>query len=902
MADNTPEKIRLFHTPLNHRGSTEYVFREAIRDIQWPDYSKIIYIAPTPEKLKDSQKKFHSLVKSPYIPPRFFTLKQISRHLFDTVLPGRYLPKALAHLLISEISGHSIGYSCILSELLMELKQYHPSKDIGLIRHELGGIFKKLGIPEDSLKRLEAALDIFERYNETISVRNFYDDNDILNISRSYVAKVLGNSHVLLADGFYDMTASEMNLFGELIRNADSVLIVSPNNDFFSNSYIDYIKLHFSIREESLEAGSIADLSYVRYSGVEEEIEGIARHIKNLAIIGRLKAEDTVIVTFPHIKNYPELIERVFMRYGLPCSVTAPRTILGKSSIRDVLYLIEAVAEDFPRQKFISAIASPCFRNIPEILRKHIPSLSLRAGIVKGRSSWENLNRLIEDKSLAISLKHDFSRLFGIFENLLKSGDSSDIDVFGSEINTVLAKLGFEAEQDEKKILKDSIGKIGILSELTGKRAVSLRRYAEFLRHLIGANEYRHEDDGIFVMDFLQTRGLEADHLYFCGLKDGEMPSKPPIDHILPDSARTEYGLINLNKYLAIQKLNFLRITGSSANIHLSYPAMDGDNLFLPSPYLTWDREIPENVFGIFSLEELQVREGDIPFSETIREIRLNKKTKEKVIRRELSMPFRVTDIDYFRKCPRRFFIEKILNLEASEIARYEVEAKLLGTVIHRVMEELLKESLYDVLTVRDRASQIFNRIIEEYPLDVYWKRLVRESFIEIIPEIMGLESELRTEGYAPYELELNVREEVLPGISLKGKIDRIDRGGDSYRLIDYKTGAVNIGSEIIKKGKELQIPLYAAMLKARGIAVERAGIYSLKDITIKWIPTTRDSNTLDDYISAALKFLKETVAEIEKGSFEARPLDDFYCSSCAEAPFCPYINSRGIISDERIS
>ena len=111
---------------------------------------------------------------------------------------------------------------------------------------------------------------------------------------------------------------------------------------------------------------------------------------------------------------------------------------------------------------------------------------------------------------------------------------------------------------------------------------------------------------------------------------------------------------------------------------------------------------------------------------------------------------------------------------------------------------------------------------------------------------------------------------------------------------MDYKTGSVIIGSETIKKGRELQLPLYAAMMKAEGMEIDKAGIYSLKDIGIKWIPTKRDKNTMDDYISSALKFLEETVKEMGEGKFYARPSDEFYCSSCAESPFCPYINLKG--------
>jgi ATP-dependent helicase/DNAse subunit B len=435
-----------------------------------------------------------------------------------------------------------------------------------------------------------------------------------------------------------------------------------------------------------------------------------------------------------------------------------------------------------------------------------------------------------------------------------------------------------------------------IMSELAGGRPVSLTRYAEFLRHILSSSEFSTEEEWIKIMDFREVRGLEPDYLYFCGLKDGDMPSKPPVDHILPDSVRTEYGLIRLKEYLALQKLDFLRVTGTSPNLHLSYPSVDGDKVFLQSPYLPWAGEVAEKTFGIFSEEELQVRGGKKLLSDSIDEIHLDGKTRDRLLKKDLSMPLRVTDIDYFRRCPRRFFMERVLDLEASEIAEYKVEARMLGTVIHSIMEELLKGPIEEEETLRRRASAIIDSAVSGYAIDPYWKMLIKESFLEILPRITDLEAEFRGEGYFPRELEAKVTEEVLPGIVLKGKIDRIDSDDSRCRIIDYKTGAAAIGSEIIKKGKDLQIPLYAAMLRAKGMDVERAGIYSLGEIGMKWIPTKRDKNTLEDYIAAALKFLQKTVDEIREGRFEARPMEEFFCSNCSEAPFCPYIQAKGEI------
>lgn len=891
-------KVSLFRVSLYHRGSTRFLLEESSKALEWPDYSKVLYIAPTPNKLRDAQRIFHSLVKNPYIPPNFFTFKQFSRHLFNMKMPGKAIPQKMLPVLISEISGKSLGYSASLAELLKELKQYQPLKDISTIRDEFLEVFKKLGIPDDTLARLNSALGIFEELQAILSNNNYFDEDDILNLGPSLIKHFSCNYPVLIVDGFYDMTVSEKNLLTELITNSDKTLISIPvdKNNPVSAGFANFIKTAFKTEEQYLDQNIRHELSFVKYSGIEEEIEGIARHIKNSYISGRLKAEDSIIVTFPKIKTYADLTERIFRKYGLPCNISHLKPASHKPAIRDVLYLLDSVSGDFPRAKFTTVLTSRLFKHIPDEVREQMSSISITSGVIKGKTSWENIIPTTGDKAISGSVRHVISDLFNILSTMIKIRDSARAEIFRKEINRVLSELHFEADNDDIQILQDSMDNISLFDKISGSKDLSLKKYADILRHLLSTADYKHNDETIQIMDSHESRGLEPEYLYFCGLRDGDMPSKPPIDHILPDSARTEYGLVTLGKYLSTQKLNFLRITGSSLNIHLSYPSVDGDNLFLPSPYLPWGSEIPEKVFGIFSEEEHQVRQGTGEFSDSINDMLLDSRTANILKKKELSMPLRVTSVDSFRKCPRRFFIEKILKLEASEIAEYEIEAKTLGTIIHSFMEKLFKEP-FDTLS--EKAPSVLDSVLDDYTIDAYWKKLLKETFLGLLPEIIEIENEIREDGFQPIEAEKSIREEVMPGISLKGKIDRVDKCNDIYRILDYKTGAVIIGSETIKKGKELQLPLYAAMMKAQGMNIDKAGIYSLKDIGIKWIPTKRDKNSIDDYISSALKFLEETVKEMGEGKFYARPSEEFYCLSCAESPFCPYINSKGADKNE---
>ncbi len=311
-------------------------------------------------------------------------------------------------------------------------------------------------------------------------------------------------------------------------------------------------------------------------------------------------------------------------------------------------------------------------------------------------------------------------------------------------------------------------------------------------------------------------------------------------------------------------------------------------------------------VTGIFSREEELISRGGIPLSYYICEI---ERVDDSLIKDRYGEDsyIKVTDIDSYRTCPRKYFIEKILCLEPLEIKEYKIEAMLLGNIVHEIMQSLLSSSFKNEEDFRVKAEEIIVNLLVNKPIENYWKNFILDSFLSIIPEIYDIESNILKEGYSFMAAEFPVEGEPIKGIKLKGKIDRIDKkaqnskfktqnlkANKSIELIDYKTGSTQFtGQQIRTKGANLQLFLYASLMKIKGFDVERVGLYSLKDINILWIPGKNDKKegrTIEDYIITSLKFLEDTVFELRKGHFPAYPLNEFICWNCSERPYCPYI------------
>lgn len=923
--------IKVFYIPFPLRGSTETLLKASVDRTKGPDYSGILYIAPTPRKVRDAHQIFHRLTKGSYIPPRMMTFKQFSKRLYSLYGDKNLISHPLIPVIISQTTGKGIGFSSLIKDFINEIKQYHPGKDIEAIEKELKTIFHELGIPDEVSKRAMEAVDILKMYKGVLERQSVLDEDDVMAICPYLIERYNHSISTLILDGFYELTRAEEEIVKTLIKNSEDVVIsiyYDINLYDITKNYIELLNNNFKFDEMFLTAGEkVAEPSYYLYPGIEEEVEGIARCIKNYFISGKIKHLEKVTIAFPNLHEYSDIVERIFKRYGIPYTFPISKPAMKLQPFLDLTALLESVANDYPRSVFSRFLISPYFNNMPPEFREWIPKLSLESGIIKGKDAWLNLLKTgIRHQSstntvtpkINTGLKWVFKKLSPL-ESIKNNGNFSQ---YSEVINKLLNDLDFLQEDNNlREKISEILRELSFVENLiysasddkavpTGIMHYDLSHFIESFIHILNITNIEMEGTGVQVMDFFEMRGTESEFLFMGGLKEGALPSKPDIDYILPDSVRTKFSLVNLKQYLLKQKFLFFRYIESTKNLHLSYPVMEGDRLFLPSSFLPRNREKKEMISGIFSKEEELLMKGKIPFASYITEI---DKAGDKLIKDRFGEDsyIRVTDIDSYRTCPRKFFIEKVLDLEPLETKEYRIEAMLLGTIVHEIMQLLLSKSFTDEEDIRAKAEETIANLLAHKPIENYWKSLIIDSFLTILPEIYELECNLIEEGYSFMTAEFPVKGEILKGINLKGKIDRVDKKVQSSKenehvthhashitdfieLIDYKTGTTQLtGQQIITKGANLQLFLYASLMKSLGFVVERVGIYSLKDVNLSWIPKRNDrkeNRTIEDYIVTSLKFLEETISKMRMGIFSASPLNEYTCWNCSERPYCPYI------------
>jgi CRISPR/Cas system-associated exonuclease Cas4 (RecB family) len=259
------------------------------------------------------------------------------------------------------------------------------------------------------------------------------------------------------------------------------------------------------------------------------------------------------------------------------------------------------------------------------------------------------------------------------------------------------------------------------------------------------------------------------------------------------------------------------------------------------------------------------------------------------------------------------------------------IDSQVLGLAIHETLEKLYRPYQYLVLT-----EEAIDKMLPLYQatLDHAFKKkfkgsdmafgknllLVRvasilvKKFLEKEKELIG---NLRKEGAAPIvsylekplagRIEIGFGDKVLD-INLKGFVDRIDKIGEEWRIIDYKSGSVSPSvlkfaewdelKEDSGLAKIVQLYTYAYLFRhgrsEKAINI-RAGIISLKKLNegFMQVPSLfsaekNDSLIGDEDLAAFEKILKEILEEVyDLGTPFMQTEDVKRCENCDFVNLC---------------
>jgi ATP-dependent helicase/DNAse subunit B len=915
----------VFIAPHGARNKKSALFEEIVSHCTDGDYSSVLYITPAAFSLGEARRQFFSYLKTvhkkkAYIPFQSFTIKNLCINLYETFMPlqsakenednppsppfnkggmggFKIISDRIEPLILCEILGEkNIGYARLLSGLLSKIRHYILDRELPQIKEDI----KSLIFEEKTMARAVKAIETLEVYEKRLEERGLIDFENAIKKSIPLIKEYLDPS-ILILDGFFDPTPLELEVIKTLIEKAEGVyVLVEENAEFLKFFEPSEESKKWGLRSEKLRKtiSPREGVGYYPYPSMEDEVEGIARGVKALILEGVKPGE--IVVSFPALSKYLPMLKRVFQKHGIPVNI-AEYDLSSTKPFIALEDMITSIENDYPRNEFLSFLTSAYLSGIPKIIKEWAVSFSSKAGIVKGGQAWlsikETLLNFTEEDISGDRRKviDEFQReLKKIINTLEKLRQAKNLLSFADELEAVLNRFGFFDSLTEQglpqilEVISNQLAELRHFGELYG----SDEKTGFYLRYLLKGLKGRDEDiDGVRVVPFELAAGLECKALFFGGMIEGDFPSKPEIDPVLPEKVKKSLGIPFLEYYLDRQKRYFKRLLNVSTDEpYFSYPVADGDNIFLQSPFLDWGTELRTPELDVFTEEEILIRNG-LSKQRDFSEILWNGKlSSDKDIKSILMQGFgsktffRVTDIDAYRQCPLRFYIERFLCLETEKPPKFEVEAMLWGKLAHRTMEYLYKDGVIELDELDKRLFKGLELSLKQFPIGDFWSRVAREIFQRLLPMLKEQETDIRMQGFSPYMVEHTIKT-TINNLRLKGKIDRVDsktrnsklETRNSVVLLDYKTGSIDRDS--------LQLPLYAGMWqKENGRSVEKVGFYSLKDGYVDWYPK---KISMEEFIDTALQSAEDLVQRMRKGIFEPTPFKDTECRYCWHSALC---------------
>lgn len=803
------------------------------------DYSSKIVVFPGRRPSYFLRKRLSERIGQPYIPPRIFSMDDFIDFLYEERL-------GISFRKIEAIECVSVIYKVLKEKKIdgLGIKKGLSLDHLFPLGIRLYNLFEELIIemvPSVSLRSISNVLEdylgsiLFVNQGITTSLyllmRTYEEELKKLNLStRSLRYKTVAESLHQIGDlrpiifaGFFALTEAEKRIIKETLKDKENILLVQEG---------PYI--------------------YEKMKEIDENIKEIPYTIKiperlfiyqspdshsQIFACNRILAENTFDLDERTCFLVPDPETLLPLGYFLLSSLEADYNIsLGYPLIRTPIFgflsslmqmLISMDGSSFFIPDYLNFILHPYTKNVrwkdtSEATRIILHNLEQRLN-----STYMDMKE-IED----LLSDEDKERLIYIHEKTIAPFlKISDIKDFFSKIIDLLRFIIEETTAKNHPLFIPFVFKISeILQKIINMDLSSLSfeevgSYFNLLKHIIKAGNITMPGTplkGIQVLGFLETRNLSFERLFILDAIEGVLPPTEDDDSLLPYNIRVEIGLPTYRDKEKIGEYYFFTLLSKAKEAYIFYIESEKD---LRSRFL--EKIIWEKQKETKSLDEKDfVRRISSKFIFSEKALKPIEKTEE-VIYYLRDIEYSPTSIERYFRCPLSFYYCDVLRLDQKRGIDEDIQRDQIGEIVHEglkiLFEPYIKKRLYIPHDYRERIDRIIKKLAE----DRFGKPLRGMHYLlyhQIKKHLSDfIEFERNRSEKNPIVIEgIEIKKNsIWNGFRLKGRIDRIDRIGDNYLIIDYKTGSSrnkkirfdNINLEDRKSwGKaipSLQLPLY---------------------------------------------------------------------------------------------
>ncbi|MES2497788.1 MAG: double-strand break repair protein AddB [Pseudomonadota bacterium] len=306
------------------------------------------------------------------------------------------------------------------------------------------------------------------------------------------------------------------------------------------------------------------------------------------------------------------------------------------------------------------------------------------------------------------------------------------------------------------------------------------------------------------IWGLLEARLQHADLMVLGGLNEGVWPALPSPDPWLAPRIRAELGLGGLEARIGLSAHDFAMALGAPELI-ITRARRDARAPTIASRF--WLRL--EAMTGGITREHRLPNWAAAIDRPTDRVFTSRPAPKPPVADRPRVIA--VTKLDRLQADPFAFYADAMLQLRPLDAVDADPTPAWRGTAVHAVFEAWMKQDGCDPDRLVPRAEAMLRAMAAHPVMQALWEPRLMEG-LRWVAERMR---EDRAQGRRPIVAEQDGRADV-GGITLKGKVDRIDRLADgTLAIVDYKTGKPPSAAQV-GAGYAMQLGLLG-LIAARG-------------------------------------------------------------------------------------
>lgn len=652
-----PADVRILY------GASAAQLTQHLLEVAAPAFEKSYWLVPT-EYHRHALMTRHKVDKG-----AIATFPQLAHRL--AVPPeGSVLPESHQRLLLDQLL-HQLGKEKELAEFRPLLDQpgfvatvfsfLSELRGLGITAEKFRDAARQLGGKTIRSKDAELAL-VLDRYQRLLTENNWFDRALTYEKAESDSAKaaeiLTKRFRLVLVDGFTEFTDIQLELLARLSQFVVGLWISLPEDidpesqrpSLFSvvkktaaslhqrmpglrelrpqsdddprPASLQHLLEHIFVAEAPKIKGS-KELQLIEAPGLFGEVKLVARAVKRLLLDGT--KPDDVVVSMRSLKEYADLVQEVFVEYGIPIEIEGTLPLSRQPIIALLLKAARLPLDNWPFAKTATILRSGFLRpqwaelandaEIPldaELLLRMLGEPEGKPSYLKAAETWAVAPQPgLEDEEAEGSKRrriHELAkRCLPFLQRFFSAWDGFDHEATLAEhivrLRTLSEDLGLtKSVQGTESVALESYWNAleewsARIQQLEKKsRKITSAEFLHIASSIAALQALPRTDSGtgrVRVIPADLAAGLSYDHLFLMGLGERSFPNLSGGPDLYNEAERREFNDVGIELQINEQRLDkeqllFYRlISGARHSITFSYPAMDeqGQQL-LPATFL----------------------------------------------------------------------------------------------------------------------------------------------------------------------------------------------------------------------------------------------------------------------------------------------------------------------------